>query len=308
MDNFRITVCHTNCIYEERLVTYELGIGSRDTLAELKMKIQQMAKTKISILSAFTTDSIIVCRKNGPISDTRKMIRGMVKNREMLFVITMTRPVTRFPEVGDNETRMQNLDERIKSFNIATIHKNKIDAFAKNGFYYESVNSRIIRCYQCCETLDIDRLFFPIEIEHARIANCTHNKYFLTSDNGLNIPHEAVKRQFNPAFTNLLIKQLIRVSGLFGDLAGLLKNNTGVDDNPPEVISCVACMAKAPRILFLPCKHIAFCYECHQNEKRVASQIPLRGNREPEIKCPVCRTRVHYSTDIYLPNTKEVTA
>ena len=135
MEDFRIKVCHTNCIYEENLVTYELGIEPRDTLAELRMNIQQMAKSKISILSEFTTDSIMVCRQNGPLTDTRKVIRDMVKNGEMIFVLTMTRPLTRMPLADGLETRMRDLDQRIESFTTATVHKNRVSIYAKNGFF-----------------------------------------------------------------------------------------------------------------------------------------------------------------------------
>ena len=179
----------------------------------------------------------------------------------------------------------------------------------KMVFFSESVNMgnpRIIRCYQCAGSLDIDCLFFPIELEHARLGNCAHNKFFLTSDHGTTIPHETIRRQFSTGHTNALIKQLIRTSGLFAGLTGSLQYDKCGSDNGAEEIACVACMDKAPRILLLPCKHLTFCYGCYEKEKRISrGRSTLRGERAPEIKCPVCRTRVDYSTDVYLPHTKE---
>ena len=68
----------------------------------------------------------------------------------------------------------------------------------------------------------------------------------------------------------------------------LLKNDFSdnfLNEKFPESLNCVACVEEMRSVVFLPCKHLCFCYGC---SKDMAT-------------CPVCRQRVNMAVKIFIP-------
>lgn len=68
------------------------------------------------------------------------------------------------------------------------------------------------------------------------------------------------------------------------------------DLEPTPEGSCIICRARMACMLYLPCAHLATCFDCHEtlrlnheeNAQRLA-RIDLR-QEVPKMKCPICQT------------------
>lgn len=72
--------------------------------------------------------------------------------------------------------------------------------------------------------------------------------------------------------------------------------SNNIDDFPPlnakiedeiakhEIIQCIVCFTNKKKMLFLPCSHVATCYNC---SKKL-------------IECPVCRQKIKEKKQVFL--------
>ena len=99
------------------------------------------------------------------------------------------------------------------------------------------------------------------------------------------------------------VENIIRfslISQMDNPIAYLNELERKKESEVPKARVCVACLEKRSDIIFLPCRHMAFCEGCYvrfKSENQAKSENQSKS--ENRMKCPTCRASIKIAINVF---------